>query len=284
MSADFFAGYISGAIGIIIGNPLDVLKVRLQSSPSPKPLPSSATPATTPQKYPFTLGTAAPILGYGALNALLFVSYNRTLSLLSPGTTPDQQPLSNIFAAGCVGGLATFVISTPIELIKCRTQLSPSPTSSWMITKQTLQREGIRGLYFGGGVTALRDAVGYGFYFWGYELSSRAMSGYNETGRALLCGGAAGILTWASIFPLDVIKTRVQTQGLGIAGVGEGTGLLGERRVGAWETARRTYAEGGWRVFWRGLGVCSVRAFVVNAVQWGVYEWVMGALGEGRGR
>lgn len=31
MSADFWAGYLSGAIGIIIGNPLDILKVRLQA-------------------------------------------------------------------------------------------------------------------------------------------------------------------------------------------------------------------------------------------------------------
>lgn len=31
MAADFWAGYISGAIGIIIGNPLDVIKVQLQA-------------------------------------------------------------------------------------------------------------------------------------------------------------------------------------------------------------------------------------------------------------
>jgi len=30
--ADFIAGYISGAVGILIGNPLDVLKTRLQAS------------------------------------------------------------------------------------------------------------------------------------------------------------------------------------------------------------------------------------------------------------
>ena len=31
MSADFWAGYISGATGIVIGNPLDLIKVRLQA-------------------------------------------------------------------------------------------------------------------------------------------------------------------------------------------------------------------------------------------------------------
>jgi solute carrier family 25 carnitine/acylcarnitine transporter 20/29 len=32
MSADFWAGYIAGAAGIIIGNPLDLIKTRLQAS------------------------------------------------------------------------------------------------------------------------------------------------------------------------------------------------------------------------------------------------------------
>lgn len=31
MASDFWAGYLSGAIGIVIGNPLDVIKVRLQA-------------------------------------------------------------------------------------------------------------------------------------------------------------------------------------------------------------------------------------------------------------
>ena len=31
MSADFWAGYLSGAVGILIGNPLDLIKTRLQA-------------------------------------------------------------------------------------------------------------------------------------------------------------------------------------------------------------------------------------------------------------
>lgn len=31
MSSDFWAGYLSGSLGIIIGNPLDLVKVRLQA-------------------------------------------------------------------------------------------------------------------------------------------------------------------------------------------------------------------------------------------------------------
>jgi len=109
----------------------------------------------------------APLLGYGALNALLFVSYNRSLRLLDPSledvTNLSGVSLSKIWIAGAAGGLATWVVSAPTELIKCRAQMSDSGHSSWTITKDLIRATGIRGLYCGGSVTSIRDAVGYGF-------------------------------------------------------------------------------------------------------------------------
>lgn len=333
MSADFWAGYISGAVGIVIGNPLDIIKVRLQASgrgtgnPSPttsSSLPGSLSPSSSASALSllrkFSTGTAAPILGYGALNALLFVSYNRSEAFLNQALSPQGPShtspnstqsttgsnLWTTFIAGAIGGLATWVVSTPTELIKCRAQLSANPqTSSWDITKRILRTEGgIRGLYFGGTVTALRDSVGYGFYFWSYELTTRWMEQWSkahegqggsftgsETAKVLLCGGLAGIVTWASIFPLDVIKTRVQAQVNNASTIavvtGESSPLLSStvpKRSGAIEVARDAYKEGGLRIFFRGLAVCSVRAFIVNAVQWATYEWIMMELGHGRKR
>lgn len=338
MSADFWAGYISGAVGIVIGNPLDILKVRLQaqshssvslSSPAVSTSVSNTPPSTAISLLrKFSTGTAAPILGYGALNALLFVSYNRSEALLNQAFPSQALSASQLnaetaasttgsnlwttFLAGAIGGLATWVVSTPTELIKCRSQLAASSAeaSSWKIVKRIWQTEGgVRGLYFGGTITAVRDSVGYGFYFWSYELSTRWMTKWlqdseqgqiadsadgglfgAETAKVLLCGGFAGVVTWVSIFPLDVIKTRVQAQvyGSGIQAVvvGERTPLVGlsAKRMGAVEIAKETYREGGMRVLFRGLTVCSVRAFIVNAVQWATYEWIMTELGQGRKR
>lgn len=295
MSADFWAGYISGAVGILIGNPLDVLKVRLQAgSSSPAVRSSSNTIASAARQ--FATGTAAPVLGYGALNALLFVSYNRSEALLNStlNAPPHTTNLWTTWLAGAVGGLATWVVSTPTELIKCRAQLASPPISSLAIAKQVWRKEGIKGFYFGGVVTALRDSIGYGFYFWSYELSTRWLASADpskkesefstEAAKVLLCGGLAGIVTWASIFPLDVIKTRVQTQVFESATEGRPllTGSQADRRLGAIDIAREAYREGGIKVFFRGLAVCSIRAFIVNAVQWAVYEWIMIELGQGR--
>lgn len=298
MSADFWAGYISGAAGILIGNPLDIIKVRLQAG-RPPPSTISSSPAYFSSAGSLIRGATAPILGYGALNALLFVTYNRTSSFLNEGQKA-QPTLWTTWIAGAIGGLATWAVSTPTELIKCRAQMVSSSgipaANSWGITKEILWAEGVRGLYFGGVVTAIRDSVGYGFYFWSYELSSRFLeermrnremgSSGQEAAKVLLCGGLAGVVTWASVFPLDVVKTRVQTQILGARG--ENATLLGaegaanQRRLGAVEIARNAYRNEGIGVFFRGLGVCSVRAFIVNAVQWAVYEWIMRELDPAR--
>jgi solute carrier family 25 carnitine/acylcarnitine transporter 20/29 len=122
--------------------------------------------------------------------------------------------------------------------------------------------------------------------FWSYEWMKHTWTTPDDSDReaalkVLLCGGLAGIWTWASIFPLDVIKTRVQTQLVNedASRVSERRALLEpdtrRARLNAIALARQAYRTEGAGVFFRGLGVCSVRAFIVNAVQWAVYEWMM---------
>lgn len=100
------------------------------------------------------------------------------------------------------------------------------------------------------------------------------------------------MVTWASVFPLDVVKTRVQTQANLFAphfsdSTARGS-LLGnlnaeqKGKMGAIEIAKAAYRNEGAGVFFKGLGICSVRAFVVNAAQWAVYEWVMKEFGRGK--
>lgn len=175
MSADFVAGYVSGAVGIVIGNPLDILKTRIQAGPASsldaaaQALRSPSHPVSIKQFEKWSAlvrGVAAPILGYGALNAILFVTYNRSLALLNTGNIsdwPDKPSPLSIWAAGALGGLATFVVSAPTELVKCRAQVSNPPLSSWQVTKEIVKTRGLQGLYLGGTVTSLRDSIGYGF-------------------------------------------------------------------------------------------------------------------------
>ncbi len=203
--------------------------------------------------------------------------------------------LSKIWVAGAMGGLATWIISAPTEYVKCRAQLIvDAQGSSYGVFKETMRRYGVRGLYYGGGVTALRDGIGYGWYFWSYELARRILLGrrtHDPFGEiravdVLFAGGIAGVVTWVSIYPLDVVKTRLQTRGAGTGAEAESRPLIAgrhaKRNVESVEVARDIWRENGLRGFYRGVGVCSLRAFVVNAIQWYAYEWIMAWLGTGR--
>lgn len=283
MSADFWASYASGAIGICIGNRLDIVKTELQAGN--RIFTSPALPAQDAGFTKFTnlfRGAAAPILGYGALNSILFVTYNRSLKLMDPSIFDPTKlagvDLGKIWLAGAVGGLACWAVSAPSELIKCRTQLRiDGQASTYGTTVNVLKEKGIRGLYHGGTITSVRDSFGYAWYFWSYELTKRLLLSRQpdpflepKASDILIAGGIAGVVTWASVFPLDVVKTRVQTQGHVIDETA--APLLGReqayvRHKSSFQIARDIARAEGIAGFYRGLGICSLRAFIVNAVQ-----------------
>ncbi|KAF9205575.1 hypothetical protein BGZ49_003829 [Haplosporangium sp. Z 27] len=291
-------------------------------------------------------GITSPIVGLAGLNSILFASYSASMRLLETFSTPSPtysdtyQPLSHVFTAGFVAGIACFLVSTPTELIKCRAQviaskLDPSSSTaaqkailsesgSWHVTKDVIKRFGFKGLYQGGLVTILRDAPGYGVYFLSYEGLKRVLevppgeTGGINTWKLLFAGGVAGTLSWLSIYPLDVVKTRLQTQPhlvttdpfsartLPIAssirvatpttsllakshaeqrGLVHQTSRLGHSQApavapykGMVDCAIRSYKSEGMGVFMRGATPALLRAFPVNAVTFFVYELVMAEL------
>jgi solute carrier family 25 carnitine/acylcarnitine transporter 20/29 len=80
----------------------------------------------------------------------------------------DPLTLSQIFNAGVISGVATTVITAPMELVKLRLQIQGS-TGSHIKPKysgaidcavKTYRRQGIRGLYRGTAATLIRDVPG----------------------------------------------------------------------------------------------------------------------------
>ena len=72
----------------------------------------------------------------------------------------------------------------------------------------------------------------------------------------------------------DVIKTRLQIHDLHNRTTPDSQPLLSQSqqttRPSTLSIARSAYQNEGAAVFFRGIGICSARAFIVNAVQWAV--------------
>lgn len=70
-------------------------------------------------------------------------------------------------------------------------------------------------------------------------------------------GGSAGFMYWVLFYPLDVIKSAMQTDALRVE----------ERRFrGVADTASKLWAEGGVSRFYKGVTPCLLRAVPANAI------------------
>ncbi|KAI7871619.1 mitochondrial carrier domain-containing protein [Spinellus fusiger] len=236
----------------------------------------------------------SPVLGLAGLNAILFASYGGIMryfesSHSQPG--PFEPSLSQIYVAGCGAGIASFFFSAPTDLVKLQAQVSKVPKSSWNVAKSIYTNNGFRGFYQGGWATMIRDAPSYGLYFFVYEGTKRLLAVSEEETvdnasaiKILIAGGMAGVVSWTAIYPLDVIKSRLQMQVLPPllhpTAVSEETRLHGQP-VQPYTSIRdcivRSYKTEGAGVFFRGIGPTILRGFPVNAVTFWVYELTLKA-------
>ena len=87
----------------------------------------------------------------------------------------------------------------PSSGLQIQSNTNPVYRGPFDAVKKIASKYGIRGIYKGQGVTFLREAMGYGVYFWAYEkLVQREMALKNirreqiSPGSAVLYGAAAG--------------------------------------------------------------------------------------------
>lgn len=77
---------------------------------------------------------------------------------------------------------------------------------------------GIPGLFRGLTSTMAREMPGYFFFFGGYELSKSMLASPREDAdnlgfvKTTIAGGIGGMCLWTSIFPFDVVKSRIQIE------------------------------------------------------------------------
>eukprot|EP00931_Biecheleriopsis_adriatica_P038195 TRINITY_DN21906_c0_g1_i1.p1 TRINITY_DN21906_c0_g1~~TRINITY_DN21906_c0_g1_i1.p1 ORF type:complete len:285 (+),score=23.83 TRINITY_DN21906_c0_g1_i1:38-892(+) len=276
VTTELVAGGIAGAAGILSTQPLDTIRIRLQSSAHGLGratgyaglVDCALSTMKTEGLRGLYKGVASPTLTVGAMNAVLFFTYERASASLSGSAQNKDAELSlpQVYAAGASAGLTTAFITGPTELIKCIAQTNLKNKGhmyeEWLILRSMVRDHGWLGAYGpcrGLLTTIVRETPSMGLYFTTYEAISRAWG--KSSAVSFFAGGCAGAIAWTSIYPLDVIKTRWSTA-----------------PPGTYSSLRHCFtssvAQEGWGMLFKGFGATMARAWPQNAVIFFTYEMV----------
>lgn len=179
-----------------------------------------------------------------------------------------QYTVAQVSAAGFFSAIPMTLITAPFERVKVllqiqgQKQLAPGEKPRYAngvdVVRQLYKEGGIRSVYRGSVMTLARDGPGSAAYFATYELVKRRLTPKDEDGKpgklslpaVCLAGAAAGVAMWLPVFPVDTIKSRLQSA--------EGTPSMAG-------TITELYRKGGIKSFFPGFGPAIARAVPANA-------------------
>lgn len=276
---DLVAGSLGATASVVVGQPLDTLKVKMQTFPSLYPRLSLCFRQTLANEGVRGLysGTVPSLVANIAENSILFAAYGACQKLVAQATGVQRTEDLGVVANGLSGFLAAFWSSLtlcPTELVKCRLQAmreshniagkEPPKIGPWRLTRDILREDGVQGLFRGLTATFTREMPGYFFFFLAYEATRQALTPPGKTkdeigaGRTVVAGGVAGVTLWTIIFPADVVKSRLQVSG-------STTPML--------VMMRDILEKEGVRMLYSGLGPTLIRTFPATGALFLAYEY-----------
>lgn len=190
--------------------------------------------------------------------------------------------------SGLVAETVSAVFWVPMEVIKQRAQVragAMSAASSTIIARDLMINEGPKALFKGYGLTLGVFGPYAMIYFAAYEKFKLTASNTSKitpisvddlpTSTVAVCASAAGALAGACTTPLDVIKTRMQTQGDAVALTTQSAADGGKVTYrSTWHAARVIAAEEGLRGFFKGLSARVLWIMPGTAITFSTFEFL----------
>ncbi|OBZ88360.1 Mitochondrial substrate carrier family protein S [Choanephora cucurbitarum] len=275
-TADFIAGNFGGMAQVIVGQPLDTIKVRLQLDEGKFKGAWDCTVQTVRKEGFLALykGMASPLIGIGAVNALLFAANSSIKSRLQK--RPDELlSLDKIAIAGAGAGLINSILASPVELLKIKMQAQFGSRAAhdgkrffsgpFDCARYLIQRDGMaHGLFRGLWATIVREIPAYAGFYSGFEVTKRYLTNNNQMEASVMqlmtSGAAGGVSYWVCCYPLDVVKSIVQNQEKPPRGLYV-TSLL-----------RKVYSRDGLAGLYRGFTTSVLRSIPAAGATFTAYE------------
>ncbi|KAH7578492.1 hypothetical protein ACOSP7_000208 [Xanthoceras sorbifolium] len=125
---------------------------------------------------------------------------------------------SKYFIAGGIAGAASRTATAPLDRLKVILQVQTTHARIVPAIKKILKEDGFLGFFRGNGLNVIKVAPESAIKFYVYESLKNVIGdsmGENKddigTAGRLLAGGIAGAVAQAVIYPMDLVKTRLQT-------------------------------------------------------------------------
>ena len=220
VSRDIFSATIGSIACCYVGQPLDTVKVRMQTNPKVYSGVGTAFATIIRSEGLVALwkGAVPTALGMAAENAVAFgVNEGLKRAFPAPANKSDGPPdLMRPFLMGSITGCCSALVLLPSEIIKAKTQVEVGNVSSNEIFKRMMREQGVRSLFCGLDSQLARDASFYAVFFGGYEVSCYLFKTYvpsmPDELNYFISGGLAGMFGWTVAMPFDVPKTNVQSR------------------------------------------------------------------------
>ncbi|XP_063344099.1 solute carrier family 25 member 15b [Pelmatolapia mariae] len=279
---DLSAGATGGAACVFSGQPLDTVKVKMQTFPKLYRGFIHCFMSTYKQVGLRGLyqGTTPALMANIAENAVLFMSYGFcqqvirfTAGLHSEAVLSDVQKA----CAGSVASIFSSLVLCPTELVKCRLQamhemassgkIASSQNTVWSVVKFIIRNEGPLGFFQGLTTTIAREVPGYFCFFGAYELCRTTFADYMKCGKddigvapIVFSGGFGGACLWLVVYPMDCVKSRIQVMS-----------MMG-KQAGFFKTFMTITRTEGVRALYSGLTPTMIRTFPANGALFLGYE------------
>jgi solute carrier family 25 carnitine/acylcarnitine transporter 20/29 len=230
----FISGGIAGIIQTLVGHPFDTMKTLIQNNkPINKSFYISPVNWYSGYRYPLITGIFSNSMIFGIESNIKNLIDIET-SMLNININPIYK---NAISGGLTGTILTFFI-LPFENWKIQTQLD--------VCKDMISKKGFtRSMYHGFNITLLRESIAMSVYFSSYNYFRR--NDYQPFTSGLL----AGIFNWSFTYPIDTIKSRIQSY--------------------KYDTIIDAYKA---RNLWKGFPMVLLRAGLVNGSIFYVYETI----------
>ena len=277
------AGSIAGCSSLAVCHPFDVVRINAQTSNTKLPLytliynimyinNNNTNKSIIRGISSLYKGFWGPFFAQGLYKSIIF----STNSLMGQYCYNNQKPTSlSIFISGFVAGTVNCIVVSPVELIRTKQVISQSDksiSSIFTIVNNIIFQSGIKSLYRNLTPSILRDGPGVGLYFLTFNQSKLILSNAMTSNQhnqplppttsffiKLLSGSFAGVAFWLWAFPVDTIKTVMESSN--------------NSSPNMYQTTLKLMKDGGIGRLYRGWSIAIARGIPSAAVTLTTYDY-----------